>query len=279
MNEDQTAVPIRLSKTQMSVIWPGLNFMVLAWRMREQTGNSLSYPFRLYPLPRGHDVGTFSQEMMNWICGLRARLKPMAKTGGPVRFNAIEVRIAILASRVNLKSRRHEARLMRRKSAETRRRLEIERASIAKLQKRARPVIKSLENAMKKANRRFIRLVSKKDLESQSKQWQAHLRWMKYHILYFKPYPPVVPGYRLQRMRLDQLVAAAEAGLQEQAYEVPGKEELRRMMRLYARYSRRGRMGENDFRLLLMDPEEDWKLQWALVEFLEKRMDLQQVSD
>lgn len=261
------------------MIWPGLSFIFKAWKVREHTGTSLSYPFRHYPLPRGHDVGTFNQAMMNGIGGLWARLKPMAKTGGQVRLNAIEVRIAILSARVNLKSRRHEAQLMRGKDAETRRRRKIERASIAKLRKKTRPVIKSLENAMKKANRRFIKLVSKKDLDSQSQQWQAHLRWMKYHILYFKPFPPVVPGHRLYRMRLDQLVAAAEAGLQDQAYELPSKEELRRMMRRYARYSRRDRMGANDFRLLLKDREEDWKLQWALVEFLEKQLDLKQVSD
>jgi hypothetical protein len=31
VNEDPTAIPVRLSKVQMSVIWPGLNFIALTW--------------------------------------------------------------------------------------------------------------------------------------------------------------------------------------------------------------------------------------------------------
>jgi hypothetical protein len=209
---DQTAVPIRLSKTQMSVIFPGLNFMVLAWLTRQQTGACLSsYPFWLHQLPRGYDVGTFSSAMMDKIVGLWGRLKPMAKTGGRVRLNAIEVRIAILSARVNLKLGRHGARLMRGKDAEAKRPLGVNKNSVAKLRKRTRSVIKSLEKTMKRANRGFLKEVSKEEFQNQSKQWQAHLRWMKYHILYFKPLPPLGGALRrVRQLRIDQLVAIAE---------------------------------------------------------------------
>jgi hypothetical protein len=179
---------------------------------------------------------------------------------------------------VNLKLCRLGARLRRDKDDEARRRLRVDKNSIAKLRKKTRPVIKSLERAMKRANRRFVREVSKKELESQSKQWQAHLRWMKYHILYFKP----MPGNglrRLHQLRIDKLVAIAKAGLEDFDYELPSDKELRRMMRMYLRYSRRGRMGELEHHVTLLREPEAWNSQSVLVAFLEKRLQLKRVSD
>jgi hypothetical protein len=279
---DQTAIPIRLSKAEMSVIWPGLNFMVLAWGMRERTGTCpYSYPFRIYPFAPGHDTGTFNSPMMNLIVALRSRLGPIATTGGKVQLNAIEVRVAILSARINLEARRHKARAreMRRKDAQTKRRMGSDKASIAKLKKQSKPVINSLENTMKRANRRFLKVLSQSKLVIQSIKWQRHLRWMRYHILYFKPLRPVAPGHRsLQRKQINRLVAIAEAGLQDQAYELPSKEVLRSMMRLFARSSRRGRMGELHHRYVLQNPESGIA-QFALVDFLEKRLDLKHLPD
>jgi len=211
---------------------------------------------------------------MNRISALRSRLSPKAKTGGRDRLNSFEVRIAILASRVPLAFRRKQAREMQRRDAESKRRLGVDKDSIAKLQKQTRAAIKSLEKAMKSADRHFQKQVSKEGFQNQSKEWKSHLRWMRYNLLYFKPLPRVLPGYRSrQRKQIDQLVMIAEAGLKDQGYEFPSKKDLRSMMRRFARYSRRGRMGEFDHRYVLENPE-GWNAQSVVVDFLEKQLDL-----
>lgn len=45
---DSTAIKVRLSKDQVSMIWPGLNYIICQFLTREQCGQSVSsYPFRI----------------------------------------------------------------------------------------------------------------------------------------------------------------------------------------------------------------------------------------
>ena len=50
----------------MSVIWPGLDLIIEAYATRREKKRVLySYPFSLYPFPRGSDIGTYNTPSMN----------------------------------------------------------------------------------------------------------------------------------------------------------------------------------------------------------------------
>jgi hypothetical protein len=45
---DPTAIKLRLTKDQTSIIWPGLHYIICQWLTREQSGQSVTcYPFCL----------------------------------------------------------------------------------------------------------------------------------------------------------------------------------------------------------------------------------------
>lgn len=82
--------------------------------------------------------------------------------------------------------------------------------------------------------------------------WKAHLRWMRLHIAYFKPWGKPIPGQRKrQQQSLDELMEMATHGLRNAGYQPPEEKELRHIMRLYARCARRGRQGHWTIRFLL----------------------------
>ena len=187
MDTDPTAVDLRISKTQMSVIWPGLNFIVLAFLTRVETGTcEFAYPFRVCPLPRGFDDGTYRSVMMDRIRALWIRLKPIAKTGGRVEMNAIDIRAAIYATRINLQLLRRKVHDARRKDAKTKKTLGLDQAAIKKRKQQTGPVIKSLERDLKRATRSSLKITPRSEFVQMSQEWQSHLRWMKFHLAYFK---------------------------------------------------------------------------------------------
>ncbi len=187
MDTDPAAVKMRLSKTQMSVIWPGLNFLVLALLSREKFGTcEFAYSFRVCPLPRGFDDGTYRPAMTDRIRALWIRMKHIATTGGRVEMSAIEVRAAIYAARVNLQLLRRNVHDARRKDAKTKKTLGLDRTAIKKRKQQTGPVIKSLERNMKRATRSSLKFTPRSEFAEMSKEWQSHLRWMKFHLAYFK---------------------------------------------------------------------------------------------
>jgi hypothetical protein len=58
---------------------------------------------------------------------------------------------------------------------------------------------------------------------------------------------------------------------------IPSRKELRRMMCLFVRYSRRGRMGVDGFWSVLKEPK-TWDSRYVLVNFLERRLKLKRVQ-
>ena len=102
MSPDPNAVRFRLYAPQMSIIWPGLDLIVKESSLyRNSKSRRFCYPFRLYPPPPGFDRGEYGSSFMKDIIELWRRLTPKAKTGGRVHMDAVEIRTAILAIRVN----------------------------------------------------------------------------------------------------------------------------------------------------------------------------------
>jgi hypothetical protein len=173
MDQDPTAIRLRLSKSQMTVIWPGLDLIVRNRLTEIRTGESPnSYPFRNLPLPRGYDSGTWSEAMMNRIFDLWGRLQPKAKTGGRVRLNFVELRVAALAARITLKLKRVAVDNARRWDAKTKKRCRLDRSAIENLERSTKRVITSLERQMKRANRQFLSLNPRYEFVLLSKTWQ-----------------------------------------------------------------------------------------------------------
>jgi len=276
MDPDPTAVKMRLSKTQMSVIWPGLHFLVLALLSREKFGTcEFAYPFQIFPLPRGFDDGTYRSAMTDCIRALWIRMKPIATTGGRVQMNSIDIRAAIFAARINMQLLRRRVHDARRKDAKTKKTLGLGRAAIKKRKQQTGPVIKSLERNLKRATRSSLKTTSRSEFAQMSKEWRSHLRWMKFHLAYFKQVRVVKGRGIVHRMVIDQLTAIAEKAIRYEGFEIPDPRELRNVVRLFVRYSRRGRIWKFHFRYMLQNGQRR-AAQEFLFEFVKKRIKLKE---
>jgi hypothetical protein len=279
MDTDPTAVKMRLSKTQTSVIWPGLNFIVLAFLSREKFGTcEFAYPFRVCPLPRGFDDGNYGSAMMDRIRALWIRMKPIATTGGRVEMNAIDIRATIFAARINLQLLRRQVHSARRKDAKTKKTLGLDRAAIKKRKQQTGPVIKSLERDLKRATRSSLKTTSRSEFVQMSKEWRSHLLWMKFHLAYFKQVIGVKGRGVVHRMVIDQLTAIAEKAIRYEGFEIPDPRELRNVVRLFVRYSRRGRIWKFHFRYMLQNGQRR-EAQEFLFEFVKKRINLREATN
>ncbi len=173
---DPTAIKVRLSQHRMSIIWPGLDFIVRSNLTRIKTGESIaSYPFRIHPLPYGFELGGYRQAFMDLIHGLWTRLQPQAKTGGRVELNAFELRVAILSVRISLQLRRITARDFRKSDSETKRRFGSDKESIVRFGRKTTRVIESLERSMKRASRLYASVNSQFQFTTLSREWREHI--------------------------------------------------------------------------------------------------------
>ena len=280
MDSDPTAVKMRLSKSQMSLIWLGLDFVVRAYLTRVRTGSAqFEYPFHVLPLPLGSDAGTFGSAMMDRMLALWTRLKPKAKAGGRFQMNGIEIRAAILAARVTLQLRRKEVKEARRWDSATKRRFRMDGESIRELEGQTERLIMSLELYMKRANRAFLKEASRNQFADESKEWRSHLRWIRWHLIFFKPFRSLLQGRRKwQQAIIDQLVVMAEEAIHYQDLEPPDPRELRRVIRLFARYARRGRTGSFHLRRMLENPKSRLA-QYHLADFVQQRFPLKECQE
>jgi hypothetical protein len=87
LDSDPTAINVRLTRKQAAIIWPGLNFIVLANLTRMSQGAAVTrYLFNVFPLPPTVDTGKWSEAMMRRIDALWIRFKPKAQVGGLSTF-------------------------------------------------------------------------------------------------------------------------------------------------------------------------------------------------
>jgi hypothetical protein len=94
---DPAAICFRLTASQMSVIWPGLDLIIKAQAVRQQNKRVLyAYPFDLYAPPAGFDRGAFETDMMGHVIAMWKALRSKATAGGRVQMNCIQIRAAAL---------------------------------------------------------------------------------------------------------------------------------------------------------------------------------------
>ena len=236
---------VRLSPAQIDILAPGINLLVTSHLARLRKGSSpLAYPFRILPPPRDFDRGIYNQAFMEKIIELGESLKTKSENGRRVNVDTWQLRAAVFAIRAYIHYARLLRRQYRRKEAEFKSRVLIDDKSIAILKAKSTQLIFSLERHTKRANRALIKAVGKRRYATLSTAWKAHLRWMRLHIAYCKPQPKAFPCRRARLQRdLDELMEIAKRGLQEEGYKPPQDKELRRLMRLYARYAHQGRIG------------------------------------
>jgi hypothetical protein len=105
----------------------------------------------------------------------------------------------------------------------------------------AKAVIASLERQLKRARRAYAADAGESAYKEMRVGWFAHLRWMRMHLVYFRPQRIKTQPRLLQRMIVDRTYESAKAGILKRQYEPPPEKELRRLVRLYLRYVRRER--------------------------------------
>jgi hypothetical protein len=189
-------------------------------------------------------------------------------------MTTIEIRIAIFAVRVNLDLRRKRKHDARKASVEAKRRMGIDTKSLSALARRSRRTIATLERHLKRSNRAAIAILTNEVYEAVTWAWREHLRWMRLHLAYFKPLPPIITGRKLrQQAIIDSLVDMATQGLRNKGVQSPNEFELRRLMRLFARSSRRGYRGSYTIQFM-MKHSTNFTAKWYLANFVLDRVDL-----
>lgn len=274
MRSESDDVSIRLTANQVSLIWSGLNEVVKShatWRSNKEP--AFSYPFRLFPPPPEFDGGAFSSQFMELVIGDWKRLRSKMNCGGRFRMNTMEIRAAILGARVNMDWSRFRQKAGRKYSNRAKGSKEPDDTSLKRLRGQTDCVIRSLERHMKRANYRFRMRISGAAYEEFMEQWRAHVRWMRLHFAYFKLRPSGIHGMKTAYQQvLNDLTVIAIAGIQREGYKLPDPVQLRRIMRLYVAYTRRGRL-PYPIRYMLKN-EKAIGVQYILCRFVEQRLSL-----
>jgi hypothetical protein len=253
MSLDNAVIRLRLSASQISAIWPGLDRIVRSYSSYCSSQDwPYSYPFRLYPPPPGFKRGTFDSDLMSEIVALWRRLQSKAQRGGRMQMNANEVRAATLAVRVDSDWWRYQKHRRRKNTARAKQFVGVDPKTLSQLRERAHRTIQSLERHTKRASRRLLSIVGQDAYDALMFAWRAHVKWMRLHVVYFRPRRPIIKaGKKRYQIILDDLEKMAREALRQEGYQEPAEGELRRVMRLFTRSSRRGRRGALDIPYML----------------------------
>jgi hypothetical protein len=214
---------------------------------------------------------------MENILVLRERLSTKSKTRKSVRMDTFQLRAAAFAIRAYIDFVRLLRRQHRRSGLEGKARMHIDDKSFFQLKAKAQPVIHSLERHMKRANRALMTGVRKEQYTALMAAWKAHLRWMRMHITYCKPWAKPVRNLRKQQQQdIDDLVQMAKRGLRNARYQAPEENHLRHIIRLYARYARSGREGHWTVRFMLGN-KANFSSTYYLAQFVIERSKLKEL--
>lgn len=193
-------------------------------------------------------------------------------------MDAFELRAAILSVRITLKLQRVKAHKRPRIISAAIPVSNLDGQPIPELERKVQKVVKSLERYTKRANRKFMALGSRGEFKARSKEWQSHLRWIRFHLAYFKPFRSIGSLIRTREWEdTDRLVAVAVRTIREKGFDVPDAKDLRHAIRLFMRYSRQGRLGRRNYLYVLQNSENRFARS-SLFEFLEPRLKLKEAS-
>jgi hypothetical protein len=132
---------------------------------------------------------------------------------------------------------------MRKNELRTQQLYGVDRESRAREKQKVYSTIKTLERHMKRANRALKANVGEAAYNEVLLGWKQHLKWVRLHLVYFRPLPPVAHRRRAQRLLIDAAVDTASRGLRERGYALPAAKKLRHLIRLAVRYTRELRTG------------------------------------
>ena len=174
------------------------------------------------------DRGVYNQDLMNSIVALHARIVSL-KSGGRLRVSTpFDFAACALAVRVAITSHRHGH-------------TQIEVANIERSSKR---LLRRLENTRKRAKRAQIRRSGHDAYTHETRSWKEFVRWLRVAFLdcRCKRKRRLTPTHH-RRALINQLVEWTRAELIDRQEPLPPERELRRLVRLFLRYVRRGRRG------------------------------------
>lgn len=269
---NDSSVRVRLTKPQIDILKPSLRQLASSYREHLKRGHSpFTYPFQIYPPTKDFDRGTFNHDCMEKIIELGKALSTKRDKGRWMEMDAVELRAAAFAVRSHLDFVRLLRRQQRRESLAEKARLHIDDKSYAQLKAKSQRVISLLERHMKRANRAAIKSIGIRQHDVLVVIWKAHLRWMRLHIAYYKPWGRSAHGRRKRQQRhLDELMEMAKLAVRGEGHRRPSRKKLRHLMRLYARYSRSGRRGYWTVESLL-ENKDTYRAQWNMAQFVIKR--------
>jgi hypothetical protein len=215
---------------------------------------------------------------MDNILALGERVSTKTKTGKSVQMDTFQLRASVFAIRAYIDFVRRLRRQYRRTGLDGRARMHIDDKSFAQLKAKSKPAIHSLERHMKRANRALMTAVGKKQYTELTVAWKAHLRWMRLHVAYCKPWAK--PNHNLrkeQQQAINDLVQMAKRGLRNAGYQAPEEKKLRHIIRLYARYARGGLQGHWTVRFMLSN-KASFTSTYYLAQFVIERSKLKELA-
>ncbi len=191
-------------------------------------------------------------------------------------MNAFELRAAARSARVTVQLARIKAPETSQSETKAKRSLALDREAISNLKLKGQAFLKFLDRYMKRANRRFQSERSRDEFNTLSREWRSHLQWIRFHLAYFKPFRPLGPGQRrVLRWSISRLVRMADVAIADQGFELPDLGKLRRVIRMFVHYSRRGRQGFKHHLYMLKNREKPFA-QRELLEFIQQRLALRE---
>jgi hypothetical protein len=273
------AISLRLTANQVSLISSGLDFIFRSDSIyRDGKASIFSYPLRLCPPPDGFNQGKFSQQFMNLVLSLARRMRSRVDRGGRFRMSSIEIRAAIFGVRINADWLRFRKQAQQRLSGRKSSSIDIGVAPEVQLKKRTAETISTLERHLKRANYRLLSIMPRGDYDNLTKRWRAHIRWMRLHLAYFQTLRPefLTGKKRARQLIVDDLTAIAVMAIRREGYELPDAVALRKVIRQFLAYSRRGRL---PYQLTYMlNKKTEHGAANILFRFVEQRLNLVEVE-
>ena len=216
---------VRLSPSQIRVVRAGLNWIANNYQVRLEgkagDGRSFAQIWK-----RRFDPGVYDQRFMDDLLAVHARVASLSASYGRLRFaSSFQVAGCALAIRIALK--RH---------GDGHNRLAIPR--IGSVGKRA---LSRLEAIRKRAKRAEVKQWGMQAYRQQSHQWQRFVVWLRVHLASCYRMRLKIGSSGLHRKNLTQLVDWTRQELQDRKDQLPDEPELRRLVRLFLSYVRRGR--------------------------------------
>lgn len=171
--------------------------------------------------------GVFNQQLMDGIIALHSQVINV-KAGGRLRVSAsFEFAACALAVRVAVTSHKHGHTTI----------------DVTNIDRSAKRLLRRLENMRKRANRAEIRRSGRDAYAHEARSWNEFVRWLRVAFLDCRcKRKRRLKPMRHRRAIIGQLTQWTREELIDRGEPLPPEPELRRLVRLFLRYVRRGRM-------------------------------------